>query len=745
MKPTFYIAFLLAVLFGCGEPGGSTVEGTLVRDVASFDAAVKAAQPGDRIVLANGVWTDAELVFTGSGTAAAPIELTVESLGGVTLEGQSYLRLAGEHLLVRGLVFKNGYTPTSEVISFRRSKETLCNDCRVTECVIDNYNQPERDESDYWVGIYGKRNRFDHNHLTGKRNRGVTLAVRLNTEASRENAHRIDHNYFGPRPIFGSNGGETLRIGTSHHSLTNSKTVVEQNYFDRCNGEHEIISNKSGQNVFRANTFYECQGTLTMRHGNETVVEGNHFFGNGRVNTGGIRIINETQTVRNNYLEGLTGYRFRGALVIMNGVPNSPLNRYFQVVDSEANGNTFINCDHVQLGAGSDAERSAVPVRTTMHNNLFYHDDRNQIFTVYDDMSGIAMEGNVLNEGLQPLAGREAGFSNQKMDLERDEYGRMLPATDVNAGARNLPPPVLPDSVGVTWYERREEDVFFHGGATIAVAPGENTLFDAVAASQPGDVLELAPGDYVTTKAISLVHPITVRGGAGEKPRLLFEKNVLFQLDNGGALALENLRIDGAECPDYSGNAVVRTSKYSMAHNYKFFVENCDFVDLDVNHSFNVLRTAASTFADSVVLRNSTFRRISGTVLALDSETEDRGIYSAETVVIDGCTFENVGGAALTLRRGGRDESTFGPMLDLRGSTFTNVGGDKRNKTDASVLLHGVQEVRVRGNQFADSDPVRVHLVVGEPVTEVAGNTLSGTETVVTHDGSYPNLKLDFD
>ena len=122
--------------------------------------------------------------------------------------------------------------------------------------MFDNYNNPERFESDYWVGIYGKNNRFDHNYLTGKRNHGVTLAVRLNTEASRENHHRIDHNYFGHRPILGANGGETLRVGTSHYSLTNSNTVVEYNYFDRCNGEHEIISSKSCQNIYRHNTFY---------------------------------------------------------------------------------------------------------------------------------------------------------------------------------------------------------------------------------------------------------------------------------------------------------------------------------------------------------------------------------------------------------------------------------------------------------------------------------------------------------
>lgn len=257
-----------------------------VTNLEQFNEAVKKVRPGDKVILANGVWKDAELVFVGKGTAKAPITLTVENKGKVSLEGQSNLRIAGEYLVVEGLVFKNGYTPTSAVIEFRRNKTHLANHCRVTECVIDNYSNPERFETDYWVSIYGKNNRFDHNFLTGKRNHGVTLAVRLNTVESRENKHQIDHNYFGHRPILGANGGETMRVGTSHYSLTNSNTIVEANYFDRCNGEHEIISNKSGQNIFRYNTFFECQGTLTMRHGNETLVESNYFFGNHKPNTG---------------------------------------------------------------------------------------------------------------------------------------------------------------------------------------------------------------------------------------------------------------------------------------------------------------------------------------------------------------------------------------------------------------------------------------------------------------------------
>lgn len=729
------------VLSACENPAAAEPEG-LVKTIEEFNEAVQNAQPGDQIVLANGVWEDAELIFTGRGTEEKPIVLTVQEKGKTTLEGQSYLKMGGEHLVVEGLVFKNGYTPTSEVISMRASKEQLCYNCRVTECVVDNYNNPERFESDYWVGIYGKNNRFDHNLLVGKRNVGVTLAVRLNTEESRENKHLIDHNYFGHHPILGSNGGETMRIGTSHYSLTNSNTTVEYNYFDRCNGEHEIISNKSCQNTFRYNTFHECQGTLTMRHGNETLVESNYFFGNGKSNTGGIRIINESQRVINNYCEGLTGYRFRGALVIMNGVPDSPINRYFQVINSEASNNTFVNCDYVQLCAGSDAERSAVPENTTVSGNIFYNETKPDLFTVYDDISGISFSDNVLSPNIEPIA--PSGFSTSKIEFVRDESGILMPANQsIKAGISEVKPHATPENTGVSWYPLEEQEVRFNTGTTIAVAPGTNTLFDAVKTSSPGDILELSEGEYLMTKSIDLHHPVTVKA-KGAKPTLLFEKNSLFNIENGGALTLKNLRIDGRDCPDYSGNSVIRTSRYSMNRNYKLLIEDCDFTDLDVNHSFNVLRIYKNTFADSILVRNSTFEQISGSVLQLDAEIDDIGIYSAENVVIDQCTFTDIGGTVLNLHRGGRDESTFGPMLSLTNSTFKNIGDNKRNKAAASVALHGVQYTMISGCEFTDCKPLKLHLVVGDPITRILESQFNNTDKVVTHDGSYEDKDLKF-
>ncbi len=734
----FGLFILICSLFSCTDSKG------VVKDVEAFNLAVQNAQPGDKIILANGIWKDAELIFTGKGTAEQPIILTVEEKGEVTLEGQSNLRIAGEYLHVEGLVFKNGYTPTKEVISFRKSKEELCNNCRVTECVVDNYNNPERFESDYWVSIYGKKNRFDHNYLTGKRNHGVTLAVRLNTEESRENHHRIDHNYFGHHPILGANGGETLRVGTSHYSLTNSNTVVEYNYFDRCNGEHEIISSKSCQNIYRYNTFHECQGTLTMRHGNETLVESNYFFGNRKANTGGIRIINETQTVKNNYCEGLTGYRFRGALVIMNGVPNSPANRYFQVTNSEASNNTFVNCDHIQLCAGSDEERSAVPINSKVENNIFYNDQKDELFTVYDDISGISFNGNLINENAKPITA--SGFQNTSLNFKRNDDGLLIPQDEMAKEKGMVPTEgrATPDNTGVTWYPRIEDEVFFETGKTIAVKAGINTLYEAIQKSTAGDVLELESGNYVVEKSIDLKHPLSIVSKASEKPTIQFQRTSLFNIENGGSLTLKNMVIDGSEAPDAHGNTVIRTSRYSMIRNYKLFIEDCEFKDLDVNHTFDVLRVYKNTFADSIVLRNSTFTKVDGNVLALNKETDDIGIYNAENVVIENCHFKDISGIVLNLHRGGRDESTFGPMLVVDKSTFDNVGKGKRNKADASISLHGVQVAHIKNSQFNSCEPLKLHLVVGEPITKIQDCNFARTPAIQDNGEPYETENLSF-
>ena len=713
-------------------------QGNVVRTIEEFNQAAAALQPSDEIVLANGTWTDVEFVLRASGLPDNPITLRAEEPGKVIITGQSSLSFSGEHIVVSGLVFRDGYTPSRGVISFRTSEDELANNSRVTNTVIDSFSNPERQDSDLWVALYGKNNQFDHNSLLNKGNKGVTLAVRMNTEASRENGHIIEHNYFGPRQTLGSNGGETLRIGTSHYSREFSNTIVRENYFDRTSGELEIISSKSCGNEIRDNVFFESQGTLTMRHGHFTVVENNYFLGNRIPNTGGIRIINESQTVRNNYLYGLTGHRFRGALVIMNGVPNGPINRYDPVIDSLMNNNIVVDSDHIQLAAGADEERSAPPSDSSMHNNIIMSRTNLDPFTVYDDISGISFEGNVINEEANvPIA---SGFDKAPYSIVENEYGLRVPAQSlidqIEFGEVRLP--VTKEETGASFYPKIDSLVTFQSGETIAVAAGTDTIIDALGNSKPGDTLLLENGgEYLLTKYAFVKHPITITAAAGDKPLLQSGKASFFVIENGGALELENVWIDGAKSPDQPGNNVVSTSRYSMNRNYAFALRDSKVTNLDVNHSFDFLKVYPNTFADSVEIVNTEMTNVTGSILSLDKELDDLGIYNVENVTISGSTFTDIQGSVANIYRGGTDESTFGPIIVVANNEFSNVGLGQRNKTGASLKFHGVQKLYITDSNWNESAPLELYLTNGEPITVIKDVVMRGTPGIRANNNEY--------
>ena len=689
----------------------------LVSSQSEYGKAVEVAKPGDTVVLANGEWSDFEILFTGEGTAEQPITLTAETKGKVLITGRSNLRLAGEYLVVSGLVFRDGHAPGSPVISFRASEEDLAFHSRVTEVVVDGFVKPDRHNTDSWVNLFGKHNRLDHSYFAGKSNRGVTLDVQLhdrdgNGMENLENHHRIDHNYFGPRPVIGSNGGETIRIGNSWSSLGDSLTTVENNFFDRCDGEVEIISNKGGKNVFRGNVFFESRGTLTLRHGNDNVVENNVFIGNRVPHTGGIRVINKRQTVRNNYMQGLTGYRLGGGFVIMNGVYNSVINRYHQVEDALIENNTIIDVDHIEFGAGSDEERQATPINSVFRKNLIFNADSRDNITEHDDMSGIQFTDNSIH---------------QDVKLEKAANGLLYPVDPALAdiGASRELVVLDREDTGPSWYPKPGYEGRFHGGKTYEVEPGLNTLADAISNGGSGDVVELAPGEYIATQTIAVDKPVTIRGNG--QALIKFERTALFEIVEGGSLKLNGVTISGENAPRQTGNAVIRTVPGSIVTNYDLVVEDSTVQDLNRGSAFSFFDAGKYTFADKIEIRNTTFKEISGTVVKMNREVDDRGIYNAEYVTIADSHFENVAGAIADIYRCCTDESTFGPHFEMTGSQVVSVGNDERNPADASIKLLGVQVVNIDGNEFVGSKPILITETVGEPVMALGDNRFDET------------------
>ncbi len=271
--------------------------------------------------------------------------------------------LDGAYLVISGIHLKDfGGPEAADGKGNGDGIAILANHSRLTDCAIEN------GKTHFMVHLIGSDNRMDHCFLAGKTSGEPTFQIEVPFD--RPDNDLIDHNHFGERKPLGRNGGETIRVGYSGQSMNSSKAIVEHNLFDRCDGEIEIISSKSCDNIYRYNTFLDCAGMLTLRHGNRAVVEGNFFIAHHKKDSGGIRIIGEDHVIVNNYIDGVD----KGAFWITSGVPNSKLIQYICARRAIIAHNTVVDSagPYIDLAAGMNgAGRKIKPDQLTIADNLF--------------------------------------------------------------------------------------------------------------------------------------------------------------------------------------------------------------------------------------------------------------------------------------------------------------------------------------------------------------------------------------
>lgn len=666
--------------------------------ISDVSKAVKTAKPGDTIRIADGHYQNIDLLLKGYGSGAKPIVIMASTPGKVVLQGNSFIKIAGDFIEVNGLHFNKGYTVKNPVIEFRENNKNLANNCRVTNCVITDYSKPDRFDTDSWIVMWGKNNRFDHCTIGDKLNGGTTLIVNLDDERSQLNSHSIDSNFFNGRSRLGSNGGEMIRVGVSRYSLTSSNTKIHHNLFYKTNGEVEIISIKSGENIISKNIFIECEGGLVLRHGEKNIVEGNIFLGNNKPYTGGIRVINPGHKIFNNLFVDLAGNRFRSAFSILNGVPNSALNRYFQVRDADIYNNTFINVKNIQFGAGKDAERTLAPVNVNFRNNYVYTNGTTLLQDANKD-GGVKTTGNY-------FAGSETLFNAFKK-VETPTFLKR------EIGQHEVSIPVLPNA-GVNidsldWFYSEAGAQWWSGSVSLAkqvaiikvAAVDSKRLPEIIANAPDNSIIELSEGvTYEVMAPITISRDITVRSAKGVKSELVNVSDkglpAFFIIENHGDLTVENIRFNSAYKSFGDVQSAITTSSKPMNRHYDLEVNGCEFYNFNES-SYSCIRATKSTYADKVIIKNSIFRNNSGGGLDFSAEREDKGIYNVEVLRIENCVFANNLSTAINVYRGGNDESTTGPTVIIDHSTFSEVD----NKEQGCVVkLIGVQTAAITNCNF---------------------------------------------
>ncbi|MGJ8642515.1 MAG: polysaccharide lyase 6 family protein [Luteolibacter sp.] len=302
---------------------------------------------GDVIIWKDGVYKDQEIRLNGmDGTDENPITLRAETDGGVKLQGESQITIGAKHWLIQGFHFDgSGGLSNYNAVQFRGSGDAGAEHVTLSHCAFTDLDNG--DDSAKWVQIYGRYNTIRNCHFSGKKNLGALITVELGSlEADEVAGHVIEYNYFADFAFGKGTDNECIRVGYSGDQNKPATCKIQHNFFIRCNGENEIISNKSSYNTYYHNTFRESNGALVLRHGHHATVDSNYFFGDGATDSGGIRVVDSHHVIQNNYMEGLTGQEWNSAFTVLGGNEKSggEGNGYQKVEGVTIKHNTIVDC-----------------------------------------------------------------------------------------------------------------------------------------------------------------------------------------------------------------------------------------------------------------------------------------------------------------------------------------------------------------------------------------------------------------
>lgn len=331
----------------------------------SFAIALDAATAGDTIAIAAGHYKNWTVVIDAEGSETEPITIEPEEPGTVAFTGTSNFEISGKHIHIKGLIFEDFEMVDRSSIQLDQAKN-----CRVSNILFQKATG-NRPVVRFMAGA--QNNILERSRFKNIAGRSVNIHVNETAyERGIPSGNVIRGNRFEDIPPIGGNGRETIKIGQNQPEFGHIKTyaLVEGNTFIRANGEGEIISNKSSNNIYRQNTFLDCRGELVMRGGSYCLIENNRFYGC----SGGIRLSGTNHKVRGNLIvnSDRTGIR------LLYGMTTEQGGHYQTVRNCVVTRNTVLDAGSygILIGDGRDRDweekgmQSIAPRDNRFENNL---------------------------------------------------------------------------------------------------------------------------------------------------------------------------------------------------------------------------------------------------------------------------------------------------------------------------------------------------------------------------------------
>ncbi len=389
----------------------ATATQRVVSTVAQFKTAMTDMNPGDEVILEDGNYSIGSLTIRNSGCATKPIIIRARNQGMAIITGSTSLTFESvNYITFQGFEFRSSGISTGIKLQNSSHITITKNNFAIVETqncnwiyIGDTFGSLDPIKSGY--------NLINNNSFDGKTYPGKYIIID-GTATQQSQYDVISHNVFknnGPRA---ENEKESIRVGWSNISMSSGFTTIEHNLFEDCDGDPEVVSIKSSDNIVRYNTFKKCLGTLSLRHGNRTIVEGNYFFGEGKtaqftsggststIGCGGIRVYGKDHKIYNNYFEGLTGEKWDAAITITNGDvinSNASLNSHHLPENLEVTFNTLVNNkSDIEIGFNNNNNYLKAPINCLIANNIVVN-NTNPIVKSYSTTSfaGVSFANNI--------------------------------------------------------------------------------------------------------------------------------------------------------------------------------------------------------------------------------------------------------------------------------------------------------------------------------------------------------------
>jgi poly(beta-D-mannuronate) lyase len=253
----------------------------------------------------------------------------------------------------------------------------------------------------------------------------------------------------------------------------------------------------------------------------------------------------------------------------------------------------------------------------------------------------------------------------------------------------------------------------------------ENAVKEAIS----GDTILLTADRYEMKSSLQIDKNLTIQSVDTEK-RVVIQfngaaKTPAFEMNPKGQLTLKGVHLMGAK-KQYAFASL----QNNMSSLYNLRVLDCEISDFDF-----VLKAYKYSFAECIEFNSTRIENCSNG-LELSEETDDRGEYNAENILIDNCRFEGVAKNVIDYYRGGYDESTVGGNLVVTNSTFTNCGAKEEN----GILLNtrGIINVDISKNTFSNNQVKLIALLWGAKNNSHSNNEIANSGEIRVEE----NLKL---